>query len=128
MIAQLKVEEWLAAVPPPYPIRSTFNIESLTNGETNGNIPGKDFYGKVLELYILSLLPRNEEWEFANTFIGMNEYLSDSKKRVLSLEILLTTDISCKIGRPQISSRKRKDKTTLTKTILKTITLSKTFP
>lgn len=81
-IAQLKVEEWLAALPPPYPMQSTSDMDSLTNGETNGNVKGKDFYGKVLELYILSLLPRNEEWEFANTFIGMNEYLSDSKKKV----------------------------------------------
>ena len=77
----MKVEEWLAAVPPPYPMQSTSDMDSQTNGDTNGNVKGKEFYGRVLELYILSLLPRNEEWEFANTFIGMNEYLSESKKR-----------------------------------------------
>src|SRR5271169_1537732 len=74
-IAQLKVEEWLAAVPPPYPYQSSADINGLVNGESNG-VKQKDYYGMVLELYCLALLPRNEEWEFANTFIEMNEYLS----------------------------------------------------
>lgn len=91
-VAQLKVEEWLAAVPPPFPLHST-ELNGLTdgtngtngmNGEAvvNGTSKQKDYYGKVLELYCLSLLPKNEEWEFAKTFIDMNEYLSDTKKRV----------------------------------------------
>ena len=82
-LAQLRVEEWLAAVPPPFPVRST-ELNGLTNGEVNGTSKQKDYYGKVLELYCLSLLPKNEEWEFAKTFIDMNEYLSDTKKRVES--------------------------------------------
>lgn len=81
-IAQLRVEEWLAAVPPPFPYQSTIiDNNSLTNGESNG-VKHRDYYGKVLELYCLALLPRNEEWEFANTFIEMNEYLSDYRKKV----------------------------------------------
>src|SRR5208282_258274 len=81
-IAQLKVEEWLAAVPPPFPYQSTIiDINSPTNGESNG-VKQRDYYGQVLELYCLVLLPRNEEWEFANTFIEMNEYLSDARKKV----------------------------------------------
>jgi hypothetical protein len=80
----LKVEEWLAAVPPPYPYQSTTEIRGLTNGESNG-VKQRNYYGKVLELYCLSLLPRNEEWEFANTFIDMNEYLSDARKKVNTL-------------------------------------------
>jgi hypothetical protein len=79
--AQLKVEEWLAAVPPPYPFDAGGEINGGTNGVTNGAAKSKDFYGKVVELYCLVLLPRNEEWDFANTFIEMNEYLSESKKK-----------------------------------------------
>jgi hypothetical protein len=78
----LKVEEWLAAVPPPFPYQSTNDFNGSMNGESNGLPRYRDYYGKILELYCLSLLPRNDEWEFANTFIGMNEYLSDPKKRV----------------------------------------------
>lgn len=80
-VTQLKVEEWLAAVPPPFPLHSS-ELNGLTNGESIGTSKQKDFYGKVLELYCLSLLPRNEEWEFAKTFIYMNEYLSEHKKSV----------------------------------------------
>jgi hypothetical protein len=83
-VAQLKVEEWLAAVPPPYPFDAGGEINGGTNGVTNGPSKSKDFYGKVVELYCLVLLPRNEEWDFANTFIEMNEYLSESKKKVIS--------------------------------------------
>ena len=83
-MAQLKVEEWLAAVPPPFPLHSTELNGLMNGGAVNGTSKQKDFYGKVLELYCLSLLPRNEEWEFAKTFIDMNEYLSDYKKRVQS--------------------------------------------
>jgi len=79
-VAQLKVEEWLASVPPPYPMQSS-EINDLTNGENNSS-DGKDFYGKVLELYCTSLLPRNEEWDFAKEFIQLNEYLSPQRKQV----------------------------------------------
>jgi hypothetical protein len=79
--AQLRVEEWLAAVPPPFPFESSTPINGDTNG-VNGSVKRKDQYGKVLELYCLFLLPRNEEWDFASTFIGMNEYLLDAKKKV----------------------------------------------
>lgn len=81
-IAQLRIEEWLAAVPPPFPCQSTVvDMNGLTNGESNG-VRHKDYYGKVLEFYCLILLPRNEEWEFANTFLEMNDYLSESRKNV----------------------------------------------
>jgi hypothetical protein len=83
-VAQLRVEEWLAAVPPPYPFPSE-NVSRLINGHENGHRRTKDHYSTVLELYILSLLPRNGEWEFAREFIATNENLSDVKKRVSSL-------------------------------------------
>jgi hypothetical protein len=96
-VAQLRVEEWLAAVDPPVDntsingdstsiVNGDSNVVSgLDNGSLNGDsiVPKqKEFYGKVVELYCLFLLPRNQEWEFANTFINMNDYLSSSKKKV----------------------------------------------
>ena len=84
-VAQLRVEEWLAAVPPPFLYPMTTDVNELANGNNNGNAKRKDCYGKVIELYCLALLPRNEEWEFANTFIDTNEYLSKSKKKVCLL-------------------------------------------
>jgi hypothetical protein len=102
-IAQLRVEEWLAVVPPPFPFESTTMINGVTNG-TNGSMKTKDHYGKVVELYCLFLLPKNEEWDFANTFIDMNEYLSDSKKKVMS-RWKTDKDIHQQTQRPQTSTK-----------------------
>jgi hypothetical protein len=88
-VAQLRVEEWLAAVPPPYPFPSD-NVSRVINGHENGHRKTKDHYSTILELYILSLLPRNGEWEFAREFIATNEYLSDVKKRVPTLSKTLS--------------------------------------
>lgn len=79
-VAQSMVEEWLAAVPTPFPPQPVVD-NGVANGDNNGK--QRDYYGNVLELYCLALLSRNEEWEFANTFIETNEYLIDSKKRVV---------------------------------------------
>jgi len=84
-MAQLRAEEWLSAVPPPYPLQSP--QVNGQNGVTNGdnNLEGKELYGKVLEVYCISLLPRNEEWDFAKEFIQLSAYLSPQKKQVLPL-------------------------------------------
>jgi len=112
-VAQLKVEEWLSAVPPPY---SYDAAGAEINGVTNGTSKTKDYYGKVLELYCLVILPRNGEWDFAKTFIEMNEYLSDSKKKVNTTPSKFPkwSGIHCQIGRPQSRSRKRKVKASST--------------
>ena len=41
-VAQLKVEEWLAAVPPPYPYQYSDGIDGFVNGESNG-VKQKDY-------------------------------------------------------------------------------------
>jgi hypothetical protein len=81
-VTQLKVEEWLAAVPPPFSYHSSADVSTVRDGSSIPTAKQKDYYGKVLELYCLFLLPQNEEWEFARTFIDMNEYLSESRKKV----------------------------------------------
>jgi hypothetical protein len=91
------VEEWLAAVPSPVPYEKE-----------------KDLYGKVIELYCLGLLPRNKEWEFARTFIGMNEYLSKSRKEVQLFLIYLKSGVSKKARTAEVGTSKRK--TSLCKT------------
>jgi len=78
----MKVEEWLAAVNPPDELENLHLDNGATNGDTKEQSKKKDVYGKVLELYCLFLLSRNEEWEYAKSFISGNFYLSENKKRV----------------------------------------------
>jgi len=93
------------------------NAARIVNGENgrNGTKMKNDHYGKVLELYVLSLLPPHEEWEFAKDFIDTNEYLSDVKKRVSPLpfklpflKVLILTDLPRTAERAQRSRRKSK--------------------
>jgi hypothetical protein len=81
-IAQLKVEEWLATVPSLDPDLSSSTEQFDGTSKAEQFPKQRDPYGKVLELYCLSLLPANEEWEYAATFIDMNEYISPNKKQV----------------------------------------------
>jgi hypothetical protein len=39
-------------------------------------------YVKVIELYTMHILPRLEEWDYAEEFLNMNEELEKSQKRV----------------------------------------------
>jgi len=83
----MKVEEWLAAVNPPDD-SDNLPANGATNGETKEQDKRKDVYGKVLELYCLFLLSRNEEWEFAQAFISGNFYLSENKKKAPAPSII----------------------------------------
>jgi ribosomal protein L32E len=42
---------------------------------------------KLLELYTLHILPRNEEWDYAREFITMSEVLDDERKEAFSLAL-----------------------------------------
>lgn len=42
---------------------------------------------KLLELYTLHVLPRNDEWEYAREFIGMSEVLDDERKEAFLLAL-----------------------------------------
>ncbi|OJD33608.1 peroxin 26 [Diplodia corticola] len=42
---------------------------------------------KLLELYTLHVLPRNDEWDYAREFIGMSEVLDDERKEAFLLAL-----------------------------------------
>ena len=42
---------------------------------------------KILELYTLHVLPRNEEWDYAREFISMSEVLDDERKEAFLLAL-----------------------------------------
>lgn len=42
---------------------------------------------KLLELYTLHVLPRNEEWDYAREFISMSEVLDDERKEAFLLAL-----------------------------------------
>jgi hypothetical protein len=42
---------------------------------------------KLLELYTLHILPRNEEWDYAREFISMSEVLDDERKEAFLLAL-----------------------------------------
>lgn len=50
------IEDWLACRETP--------ISSTTNGDTDGG------YEKILELYCLQILPKLEQWDYAQEFLG----------------------------------------------------------
>ena len=66
-----------------------FETSSVLSGDynpkashTNGTNTPRDLHSrlKIVELYTLHVLPRNEEWEYAREFIQMNELLDDERK------------------------------------------------
>ena len=42
---------------------------------------------KLLELYTLHILPRNDEWDYAREFINMSEVLDDERKEAFLLAL-----------------------------------------
>lgn len=71
---------------------------------TSNNVNGRKGYGnstgsprdlashiKLLELYSLHILPRNDEWEYAREFIGINKML-DEENRAAFLQALQTLE------------------------------------
>lgn len=50
--------------------------------QSNGTDTPKDLTGriKILELFTLHILPRNEEWDYAREFISMSEILDEERK------------------------------------------------
>ena len=69
------------------------NTNVTINQMSNNVIPSRhnlDLALKVLELYALHILPRNDEWEYAREFIQMNSVLDDERKQafLIALHVL----------------------------------------
>ncbi|KAF1990950.1 hypothetical protein K402DRAFT_409850 [Aulographum hederae CBS 113979] len=81
---QSRLETYLSATAnPSFDIASHMEA-SLTrrHSNNNGTSTPRDLQTrlKLLELYTLHVLPRNEEWEYSREFIMMSEILDDERK------------------------------------------------
>ncbi|OSS48248.1 hypothetical protein B5807_07714 [Epicoccum nigrum] len=89
---QAKLETYLSATAHP-----TFDIASHLSSPTymqrrkshTGTDTPRDLNTriKLLELYTLHVLPRNDEWDYAREFISMSEVLDDERKEAFLLAL-----------------------------------------
>ncbi|KAF1961826.1 hypothetical protein CC80DRAFT_198468 [Byssothecium circinans] len=91
---QQKLETYLSASANP-----TFDISAhMTSSpylqrrpsqQNNGTDTPRDLNTrlKLLELYTLHVLPRNEEWDYSREFISMSEVLDDERKEAFLLAL-----------------------------------------
>ncbi|KAF1942874.1 hypothetical protein EJ02DRAFT_502570 [Clathrospora elynae] len=93
---QQKLETYLSATAhPTLDISSHMSSSSYLQrqpsqrGQNNGTDTPRDLEKriKLLELYTLHVLPRNEEWDYAREFIGMSEVLDDERKEAFLLAL-----------------------------------------
>ncbi|KAF2008619.1 hypothetical protein BU24DRAFT_402854 [Aaosphaeria arxii CBS 175.79] len=91
---QQRMETYLSASANP-----TFDVSSHMQSPSymqrrhsqhnNGTSTPRDLNTrlKLLELYTLHVLPRNEEWDYAREFISMSEVLDDERKEAFLLAL-----------------------------------------
>ncbi|KAF2875369.1 hypothetical protein BDV95DRAFT_539040 [Massariosphaeria phaeospora] len=91
---QQRLETYLSATAQP-----TFDVSSHMSSSAylqrrpsqhnNGTSTPRDLNTrlKLLELYTLHVLPRNEEWDYAREFIAMSEVLDDERKEAFLLAL-----------------------------------------
>lgn len=113
---QQRLESYLAAPDEPIP-DSTDHIEQDSPGgqsnngihyEVNTNTPRElESRIKILELYALHILPRNEEWEYAREFINMSKVLDEERREAFlqtlqSLQVETTKYHEIEASPPQV--------------------------
>ncbi|KAK0647317.1 hypothetical protein DIS24_g7817 [Lasiodiplodia hormozganensis] len=93
-VTQQRLETYLSSSAQP-----TFDITAHMNSplyaqkrpgiRSHGTNTPRDLNSrlKLLELYTLHVLPRNDEWEYAREFIGMSEVLDDERKEAFLLAL-----------------------------------------
>ncbi|KAH8702919.1 hypothetical protein GQ44DRAFT_630998 [Phaeosphaeriaceae sp. PMI808] len=93
---QQKLETYISATAnPTFDISSHMSSPSYLQrrhsqrGTNNGTDTPRDLNIriKLLELYTLHVLPRNEEWDYAREFITMSEVLDDERKEAFLLAL-----------------------------------------
>ncbi|KAF2434577.1 hypothetical protein EJ08DRAFT_605971 [Tothia fuscella] len=82
---QNRLETYLSAIShPSFDITSALTTPRLrrTHSAASGTNTPRDLHTnlKLLELYTLHVLPRNQEWDYAREFIMMSEVLDDERK------------------------------------------------
>jgi flagellar biosynthesis GTPase FlhF len=89
---QSKLETYFSATAhPTFDISSHLSSPSYARRKsaTNGTDTPRDLNTriKLLELYTLHVLPRNDEWDYAREFISMSEVLDDERKEAFLLAL-----------------------------------------
>lgn len=93
---QQKLETYLSATAhPTFDISSHMSSASYLQRQNsqrsnhNGTDTPRDLEKriKLLELYTLHILPRNDEWDYAREFITMSEVLDDERKEAFLLAL-----------------------------------------
>ncbi|KAH9866586.1 hypothetical protein J1614_008277 [Plenodomus biglobosus] len=93
---QQKLETYLSATAnPTFDISQHMSSPSYLQrrpsqrGQQSGTDTPRDLEKriKLLELYTLHVLPRNEEWDYAREFISMSEVLDDERKEAFMLAL-----------------------------------------
>ncbi|CBX97306.1 hypothetical protein IAQ61_007281 [Plenodomus lingam] len=93
---QQKLETYLSATAnPTFDISQHMSSPSYLQrrpsqrGQQNGTDTPRDLEKriKLLELYTLHVLPRNDEWDYAREFISMSEVLDDERKEAFMLAL-----------------------------------------
>ena len=91
-LTQNHIETYLSSAPHlGLDISDQFGVSSEQSigskyppSHTHGTNTPRDLNSriKILELYTLHVLPRNEEWQYAKEFISMSEILDDERREV----------------------------------------------
>ncbi|KAF2448709.1 hypothetical protein P171DRAFT_518189 [Karstenula rhodostoma CBS 690.94] len=91
---QQKLETYLSAsTNPVFDISSHMTsptyLQRRPSQQNNGTDTPRDLNTrlKLLELYTLHVLPRNDEWDYAREFISMSEVLDDERKEAFLLAL-----------------------------------------
>lgn len=79
-INQQRLESYLSASNPPN-LASTDHLETPHGTGTPRDLTLRI---KILELYSLHVLPRNDEWAYAKEFINMSDVLDEERREALS--------------------------------------------
>ncbi len=83
-LTQSRLETYLSSSHPDLDLSTRLN-DALSNGRQagmNGTNTPKDLASriKVLELFTLHVLPRNDEWEYAKSFISNSDILDEERR------------------------------------------------
>ncbi|KAF2728719.1 hypothetical protein EJ04DRAFT_503651 [Polyplosphaeria fusca] len=91
---QQRLETYLSASAHPTfdvssHMQSSSYLQRRPSQHNNGTSTPRDLNTrlKLLELYTLHVLPRNEEWDYAREFISMSEVLDDERKEAFLLAL-----------------------------------------
>ncbi|KAF2187248.1 hypothetical protein K469DRAFT_704923 [Zopfia rhizophila CBS 207.26] len=89
---QQRLETYLSASANPAfdvssHMQSSAYLQRRPSQHNNGTSTPRDLNTrlKLLELYTLHILPRNDEWDYAREFISMSEVLDDERKEAFLL-------------------------------------------